>query len=172
MTLPRPSAHDNKRSKGTLRVPFCFPWGALQVVGPGAGPQPVPSAGPSAGPKVNRRPSRRIDRNRGPLRGVFRRVRPDQSDRRPPHLRGVSCTLIHGSNLSSIGASGNPGAIHPPRASSSRPCELDLATNGVVAENPQELVKGLRNRIQVGGPVCTPRLRLTVTIRIPVEDST
>jgi hypothetical protein len=36
-----------------------------------------------------------------------------------PHLGGIPCPFVHGSNLSTIGASGNPGAIH-------RRVEMDL----------------------------------------------
>jgi hypothetical protein len=32
-----------------------------------------------------------------------------------PHLRGIPCPFVHGSNLSTIGASGNLGAIQTTR---------------------------------------------------------
>jgi hypothetical protein len=49
--------------------------------------------------------------NRGPLRPMLGGLFLHQPHRALPHLRGIPCPLVHGSNLSTIGASGNPGAI-------------------------------------------------------------
>ena len=46
-----------------------------------------------------------------PLRAILSPVLLDQPHRPLPHLRGVPRPFVHGSNLSTIGASGNPGAI-------------------------------------------------------------
>ena len=53
-----------------------------------------------------------IERDRRPLRGVRRRVLEHHPHRSLPHFRGKPTRSRHGSILSRIGASGEPGAVH------------------------------------------------------------
>ena len=89
--------------------------GGFRVPGPGLTP-PAPIAlilpyPPAQG--LGRTPHLRRDRLNGrPLRSILRLVLLDQPHRPFPNLRGVPRSFVHGSNLSNIGASGNPGAVH------------------------------------------------------------
>src|SRR5690606_38145996 len=48
-----------------------------------------------------------------PLRGVLALVLEHHPNRPLPHLGGVLLCLSHDPNLSKVGASGQPGAVHP-----------------------------------------------------------
>jgi hypothetical protein len=62
--------------------------------------------------------------DRRPLRGVLVLVLEHQSDGPLPQLWWVPARSCHGSNLSRVGASRNPGAIHQPASQPGAPTPL------------------------------------------------
>ena len=80
------------------------PYAGRRTGSPGSTP-------PSGWRAAHRLTSSTLRLNGRPLRSMLVRLVVHEPHRPLPHLWGIPCPFVHGSNLSTIGASGNPGAI-------------------------------------------------------------